>query len=57
MTKPIVGAQLYTIRDFTKTIEDVKESLKQAVVLILEDRIEDATRGLPEDTIQDTIAV
>ena len=38
-------------------IEDVKESLKQAVVLILEDRIEDATRGLPEDTIQDTIAV
>ena len=40
-----------------ETMEDVKESLKQAVVLILEDRIEDATRGLPEDTIQDTIAV
>ena len=40
-----------------ETIEDAKESLKQAVVLILEDRIEDATRGIPEDTIQDTIAV
>lgn len=40
-----------------ETIEDAKESLKQAVILILDDRLEDATRGLPEDTIQDTIAV
>jgi len=40
-----------------ETIEEAKESLKQAVMLILEDRLEDAVRGLPEDTIQDTIAV
>lgn len=40
-----------------ETIEEAKKSLKQAVVLILEDRLEDATRGLPENTIQDTIAV
>ena len=40
-----------------ETIEEAKESLKQAVMLILEDRLEDAMRGLPEDTIQDTIAV
>lgn len=40
-----------------ETIEEAKESLKQAVTLILEDRLEDAMRGLPEETIQDTIAV
>lgn len=40
-----------------KSTEEAKESLKQAVMLILEDRLEDVTRGLPKDTIQDTIAV
>lgn len=40
-----------------ETAEEAKENLKQAVLLILEDRLEDATRGLPEDTIRDTIAV
>ena len=40
-----------------ETIEKVKENLKQAVVLIIEDRLEDIKRGLPEDSIQDTIAV
>ena len=40
-----------------ETAEEAKESLKQAVLLVLEDRLEDATRGLPEDTIRDTIAV
>ncbi len=40
-----------------ETVEEAKESLKQAVLLIVEDRIEDVKRGLPEDTIQDTIAV
>ena len=38
-----------------ETIEEAKENLKSAVLLILEDRLEDATRGLPDDTIQDTI--
>ncbi len=40
-----------------ESIEEAKESLKQAVMLILEDRLEDVTRGLPDDIIQDTIAV
>jgi predicted RNase H-like HicB family nuclease len=40
-----------------ETVEEAKESLRQAVLLILEDRLEDVTRGLPEDTIRDTIAV
>ena len=40
-----------------ETVEEAKEDLKQAVLLVLEDRLEDATRGLPEDTIRDTIAV
>ena len=40
-----------------ESIEEAKESLKQAVMLILEDRLEDVTRGLPDDAIKDTIAV
>ncbi len=40
-----------------ETIEDAKENLKQAVLLIIDDRLEDVKRGLPDDTIQDTIAV
>lgn len=39
-----------------ETIEEAKESLKIAVSLILEDRLEDITRGLPNDVIQETIA-
>ncbi|MFH1298108.1 MAG: type II toxin-antitoxin system HicB family antitoxin [Bacteroidota bacterium] len=40
-----------------ETIEEVKENLKEAVILILEDRLEDIKRGLPEDVIQETIAI
>jgi predicted RNase H-like HicB family nuclease len=40
-----------------ETIEQAKEDLKDAVILILEDRLEDIKRGLPADIIQDTIAV
>lgn len=40
-----------------ETVEEAKENLREAVVLILEDRLEDIKRGLPDDTIQDTIAV
>ena len=29
MTEPIIGAQLYSVRQFTKTIEDVRESLEK----------------------------
>jgi predicted RNase H-like HicB family nuclease len=40
-----------------ETVEDAKENLKQAVLLIIDDRLEDVKRGLSDDTIQDTIAV
>ncbi len=40
-----------------KTIEETKESLKNAIKLILDDRMEDILRGLPEDAICETLAV
>jgi predicted RNase H-like HicB family nuclease len=40
-----------------ETVEEAKENLKQAVTLILEDRLEDIKRGLPGDAIQETIAI
>jgi predicted RNase H-like HicB family nuclease len=40
-----------------ETVEEAKESLRQAVSLLLEDRLEDARRGLPGDAIQETIAI
>ena len=39
------------------TVEDAKNSLKEAISLVLEDRIADIRRGLPDDAIQDTIAI
>ena len=40
-----------------ETIEEAKESLKQAIILILEDRLEDVRRGLPNNAIQEKIAI
>ncbi|WP_416676555.1 type II toxin-antitoxin system HicB family antitoxin [Egbenema bharatensis] len=40
-----------------ETIEEVKESLKNAIQLILEDRLEDIRRGLPQDVIEETISI
>jgi len=40
-----------------ETIEETKESLKAAIELILEDRMADIQRGLPDDAIQDKIIV
>jgi len=40
-----------------ETIEEVKENLKSAVQLILEDRLEDIRRGLPDDAIEDIISI
>jgi len=40
-----------------ETVEETKESLREAIALILEDRLADIKRGLPEDVIQETIAV
>lgn len=40
-----------------KTIEESKASLASAISLILEDRRQDAMRGLPEDAIRDVVDV
>jgi predicted RNase H-like HicB family nuclease len=40
-----------------ETIEEAKNSLREAIELILEDRREDILRGLPEDVIRDKVVV
>ena len=40
-----------------ETLEEAKESLKKAVFFILEDRLQDIKRGLPNDAIHETIAI
>jgi len=40
-----------------ETIEETKNSLRQAIELILEDRKADILRGLPEDAIQDKVMI
>jgi len=40
-----------------ESIEEAKESLREAVRLIFEDRVADTKRGLPEDAIQTMIAI
>ncbi len=40
-----------------KTIEECKASLAEAISLILEDRRQDAMRGLPEDAIREVVSV
>jgi predicted RNase H-like HicB family nuclease len=40
-----------------ETIEETKDSLRQAIELILEERKADILRGLPEDAIQDTVMI
>jgi predicted RNase H-like HicB family nuclease len=40
-----------------ETIDEAKNSLRQAIELILEDRKADVLRGLPGDAIQDTVSI
>ena len=40
-----------------ETIAEAKESLKSAIQLILEDRLADIDRGLPENAIKETISI
>lgn len=40
-----------------ETIEEAKQSLKEAIQLIFMDRVEDAKRGLPDDAIQTVVAI
>jgi predicted RNase H-like HicB family nuclease len=40
-----------------ETIEETKDSLRRAIELIFEDRIEDTLRGLPADAIRDKVSI
>jgi len=40
-----------------KTIDECRESLAEAIALILEDRREDALRGLPADAVQEVVVL
>ena len=37
--------------------EEARESLAEAIALILEDRREDALRGVPSDAIRETVTI
>lgn len=40
-----------------KTMEECRESLREAIKLILEDRREDALRGVPSEAIREPLTV
>lgn len=40
-----------------ETVEEAKESLKNAIQLIFEDRLADMKRGLPKEAIEETILI
>lgn len=40
-----------------ETLEEVKRNLADAIQLILEDRLADSLRGLPEDAIKEPVTV
>ena len=40
-----------------RTKDEARESLAEAIKLILEDRREDGLRGLPADAIRDTVTI
>ncbi|MCI0487380.1 MAG: type II toxin-antitoxin system HicB family antitoxin [Blastocatellia bacterium] len=40
-----------------RTIEECRNSLAEAIALILEDRREDALRAIPQDAIRETVVI
>ncbi len=40
-----------------RTLDECRESLRAAIVLVLDDRREDGLRGVPEDAIRETVTV
>ena len=40
-----------------RSIEDCRESLAQAISLILEDRREDGLKGVPEDAVREVLTL
>lgn len=40
-----------------QTVEECRQSLAEAIALILEDRRQDALRGVPQDAIKETVVL
>jgi predicted RNase H-like HicB family nuclease len=40
-----------------RTVEECRQNLAEAIALVLEDRREDALRGIPQNAIRETITV
>ena len=40
-----------------ESVNDARENLKEAIILILEDRKEDYLRGIPDGAIQEKISI
>ena len=40
-----------------KTIEECRQNLSEAIKLIIEDRREDALRGVPQNAVRETVTV
>jgi len=40
-----------------ESVEEARSNLREAIRLILDDRLEDARRGLPDDAIQTVVAI
>ncbi|MGL4399628.1 MAG: type II toxin-antitoxin system HicB family antitoxin [Luteolibacter sp.] len=40
-----------------ETIEETRQSLKEAIELLMEDRTADILRGLPDDVIRETVLI
>ena len=40
-----------------ETVDEAKEDVAAAVALVLEDRLDDSLRGLPEEAIRETVAI
>ncbi|HKS94626.1 MAG TPA: type II toxin-antitoxin system HicB family antitoxin [Terriglobia bacterium] len=40
-----------------RTVEECRESLRQAIALILEDRRQDAMKGVPEDAFREVVVL
>jgi predicted RNase H-like HicB family nuclease len=40
-----------------ETKEEAKDNLREAITLILEDRLEDGLRGLPADVVRETVSI
>ncbi|WP_216819292.1 type II toxin-antitoxin system HicB family antitoxin [Thiohalocapsa sp. ML1] len=40
-----------------ETIDEARESLRAAIILLIEDRLEDCLRGLPPDAVRESLAI